>query len=128
MENSHFFVGGYLFITMKIKNNYAVYVIKQNEEVKYVGKTCDFKRRKNEHLIKGSSSQIPDYVPINEVEVIPVEWFANEIDALDYEDKLMIQYDTIDNGWNNRLNNIKNKKPNLLARRYVPLSALGIQL
>ena len=46
MENSHFFVGGYLFITMKIKNNYAVYVIKQNEEVKYVGKTCDFKRRK----------------------------------------------------------------------------------
>ena len=65
MENSHFFVGGYLFITMKIKNNYAVYVIKQNEEVKYVGKTCDFKRRKNEHLIKGSSSQIPDYVPIS---------------------------------------------------------------
>ena len=77
---------------------YTVYKIEYKGEVKYVGKTCDFERRKWRHL--NGYGAIPTDVDLNEVEIMPIETYTEETDALKREDELILHYDTINNGWN----------------------------
>lgn len=82
---------------------YVVYTISYQGVVKYVGKTCDFDRRKRNHLTyRGNRrhSSIPIEVNLVDVEILPIKKFNNEEEALKYEDELIIKYDTINSGWN----------------------------
>lgn len=82
--------------------NYSVYLIKLGEEVMYVGKTTDFRRRMKEHRgrIGTRHSAIPKGVDLSEVTITKVKEFSDCNEALKYEDELIIQYDTVNNGWN----------------------------
>ena len=81
---------------------YTVYMIKLNEVVMYVGKTSDFERRKYEHLnrIGTTYSAVPDGLDLSEVTIIKAKDFSDSEEALKYEDELILQYNTINNGWN----------------------------
>ena len=88
---------------MKDLTNYSVYLIKLDEVVMYVGKTKDFRKRKNDHLGRiGQTihSAIPEGTDLSKVSIIKVKEFNDKVEALRYEDELILQYDTINNGWN----------------------------
>ena len=87
-----------------MEKNYTVYKIEYQGEVKYIGKTCDFKRRVQHHKYERGTgnSAIPKDADLEEIEILPIETFDNETDALKREDELILQYDTINTGWNQR--------------------------
>ena len=82
---------------------YTVYLIRHISTgmVLYVGKTKNFKRRTYQHLsLKSSTKKWLEVVGTGNVFIEPVAEFDNEVDALKYEDKLIIKYNTIENGYN----------------------------
>lgn len=94
-------MGGFaVYTTMK---DYTVYLIKLGEVVKYVGETSDFERRKREHLKRvgdTTHSAIPVGLDLSEITIIKVKDFSDREEALKCEGELILQYDTINNGWN----------------------------
>lgn len=82
---------------------YTVYVIKHigTGTVLYVGKTNNLKRRAYEHLsLNAGTKKWLSVIGTENVIIEPVEEFNNEVDALKYEDELILKYDTITNGYN----------------------------
>lgn len=79
-----------------------VYTIAYNGEVMYVGKTRNMAKRKSAHRTKRGThkSAIPVDADLSKIEFNVVAEFNSEEEALKYEDQLILQYDTIDNGWN----------------------------
>ena len=90
--------------TKEEKKIYTVYVIEYKGKIMYVGKTNDFKRRVREHKnnVGKHYSAIPVDVDINYVEILPIETYTTETDALKREDELICEYDTSTIGWNQR--------------------------
>lgn len=88
-------------------------MIKLNEVVMYVGETLNFGRRKREHLHgigDTNRSAIPEGTDLSKVSVIKVKEFSDKNEALKHEDELILQYDTINNGWNkNRSGHVSNE-------------------
>lgn len=111
-----------LFTTMKdTKSTYSVYLIKLGETVMYVGKTNDFERRKREHLNKiGTTySAIPVGLDSSEITITKVKDFSNRDESLNFEDELILQYDTINNGWNkNRSGHISTGDRSAIKKRW----------
>lgn len=82
---------------------YTVYVIKHigTGTVLYVGMTKNFKMRVYQHLsLKSNSKYWLAEIGTNNVLIEPVDEFNNKVDALKYEDELILKYDTIKNGYN----------------------------
>lgn len=82
---------------------YIVYTIKdiREDRVVYVGKTNDFKIRKRDHLwLRTNTSDWLSVIGTDNVEIIPAAEFDSEEEALKYEDELITQYDSINNGYN----------------------------
>ena len=82
---------------------YTVYVIKHigTGTVLYVGKTKNFKRRTYQHLsLNTHSKEWLAEIGTNNVTIESVAEFNNKVDALKYEDELIIKYGTIENGYN----------------------------
>jgi len=79
-----------------------VYIITYNGEVMYVGKTCNMKNRKSLHRNQRGThnSAIPVDADLSKIEFNVVAEFDNEEEALKYEDQLILQYNTLDGGWN----------------------------
>lgn len=94
-------MGGFaVYTTMK---DYTVYLIKLGEVVKYVGETSDFERRKREHLKRvgdTKKSAIPVGLDLSKITIIKEKEFSDREEALKCEGELILQYDTINNGWN----------------------------
>lgn len=94
---------------------YTIYTITTIDEgrVVYVGKTNNFKRRKREHLsLNSRTKEWIAAIGTGNVLIEPVAEFDNETDALKYEDELILEYDTITNGYNkNRSGLIKAENP-----------------
>ena len=83
---------------------YTVYLIRHisTGTVLYVGKTNNFKRRKYQHLsLKSNSKKWLSVIGTGNVLIEAVAEFNNKVDALKYEDELILKYDTITNGYNN---------------------------
>lgn len=85
-----------------MNKKYIVYTITFQGNVMYVGKTCKFTIRKWQHLNKiGTNySAIPDGFDLDKVSFNIVGEYENDIDALKEEDRLIVEYQTITNGWN----------------------------
>lgn len=83
---------------------YTVYIITENGNVRYVGKTRNFKRRVREHKYSKKSfrSALPSNVDMSCIKFIPVYKNSDESKALKFEDWLIREYDTIRTGWNNQ--------------------------
>lgn len=82
---------------------YTVYLIRHisTGTVLYVGKTDNFKRRAYQHLsLNTQSKEWLSSIGTSNILIEPVAEFDNEVDALKYEDKLIIKYNTIENGYN----------------------------
>lgn len=81
----------------------VVYIIKnvREDRVVYVGKTINFNKRKYDHLtLHAHTKDWIGAIGTNNVEIIPIECFDTEEEALKREDELILQYDTIENGYN----------------------------
>ena len=102
---------------------YTVYIIRHisTGQVLYVGKTDNFKRRAYEHLKLHSRTK--DWLSVigtANVIIEEVAKFDNEVDALKYEDALILKYDTINNGYNKyRSGLIKAENPKEYKREYI---------
>ena len=69
--------------------------------VLYVGSTNNFKRRVYQHLsLKSNAKYWLAEIGTNNVTIEAVAEFNNKVDALKYEDELIIKYGTIENGYN----------------------------
>ena len=79
-----------------------VYTIAYNREVMYVGKTSNMANRKTMHKTQRGThkSAIPVDADLSKIEFNVVAEFNSEEEALKYEDQLILQYNTIDGGWN----------------------------
>ena len=101
---------------------YTVYIIKHigTGTVLYVGSTRNFKRRTYQHLsLKSNSKYWLSSIGTNNVTIEAVAEFDNKVDALKYEDELILKYDTINNGYNNRRSGlIFEENPEEYQRKY----------
>ena len=82
---------------------YIVYIIRHisTGQVLYIGKTNNFKRRVYQHLsLKSNSKEWLSVLGTGNVLIEPVAEFDNKVEALKYEDELIIKYNTITNGYN----------------------------
>ena len=82
---------------------YTVYIIKHigTGTVLYVGSTRNFKRRTYQHLsLKSNSKKWLSVIGTGNVLIEAVAEFDNKVDALKYEDELILKYNTITNGYN----------------------------
>ena len=82
---------------------YTVYVIKHigTGTVLYVGKTKNFKMRVYQHLsLKSNTKKWLSAIGTGNVLIEAVAEFDNKVDALKYEDELILKYNTITNGYN----------------------------
>lgn len=79
---------------------YVVYTISYQGVVKYVGQTCDFEKRKKEHLSQKDKSAIPLDVDLDNIMFEIIDGFDQQEEVLKCEDQLILQYNTIENGWN----------------------------
>lgn len=79
---------------------YTVYTINLGSEVKYVGVTTDFKRRKRQHLYRKQSSAIPTDIDLSDLSFVSVFLCDNKKEAYQKEGELILKYDTINDGWN----------------------------
>lgn len=68
----------------------------------YVGKTNNISNRKYQHLKRNGTgySAVPIDVDIQYVDFVVDREFENNVDAVKYENELILKYDTINNGWN----------------------------
>lgn len=85
-----------------MSNNYVVYTISFQGKVMYVGKTYNFTERKRNHLkYRGTNySSIPEDIDLSLIEFNILAKFDQEEDALKFEGQRILEYDTINNGWN----------------------------
>ena len=86
-----------------MKNIYTVYTITDiyTKKVIYVGKTKNFKKRKQQHLqLKTNTKQWISMIGVDNISIDSVHIFNNNIDAIRYEDELINKYHTITNGYN----------------------------
>lgn len=85
-----------------MSKKYVVYTINLQGEVMYVGKTCQFKKRKCRHLNSRGThrSAIPLDIDLQYIDFEVISEFDNLEEALKFEDELILQYSTIENGWN----------------------------
>lgn len=94
---------------------YTVYLIRHisTGQVLYVGKTDNFKRRAYQHLhLNTGTKEWLSSIGTGNVLIEEVAKFDNEVDALKYEDELILKYGTIENGYNkNRSGLIKSENP-----------------
>ena len=82
---------------------YIVYIIRHisTGQVLYIGKTNNFKRRVYQHLsLKSNSKEWLSVLGTGNVLIEPVAEFDNKVEALKYEDELILKYNTITNGYN----------------------------
>ena len=87
-----------------MEKKWIVYTISLGSKVMYVGKCVNWYTRKSLHKTRRGTFQsaIPLDVDLSLVEFNKVSEFTDEFEALEFEDKLIDRYDTIDNGWNKR--------------------------
>lgn len=83
---------------------YVVYTIILQGEVMYVGESGNFPQRRYLHKTKRGTSQsaIPTDVDLDLVTFEKVAVYNSRNEALKEEDRLIKEYDTINNGWNKR--------------------------
>lgn len=81
---------------------YVVYTITLQGKVMYVGKTCNFTTRKRQHLNKIGTiySAIPVEIDQKDLSFDIVYLTDNKENALKEEDRLIMLYNTIEDGWN----------------------------
>ena len=87
------------------KKTYVVYTISYSDQIVYVGKTSNFNSRKSAHKTQRGNpkySAIPVDIDMSKVVFNVVSVFDNKEEALKCEDQLILQYNTIGNGWNIR--------------------------
>ena len=100
---------------------YTVYIIRHigTGSVLYVGKTKNFKKRVYQHLsLHTSTKKWLSVIGTGNVFIEAVAKFDNEVDALKYEDELILKYNTIENGYNhNRSGLIKVENPEEYDRK-----------
>ena len=77
--------------------DYNVYIIKENGITRYVGCSCNIKRRIIEHTYYPGTrySAIPLDSDLKTIEINIVATFDNEYDAKVFENELIIKYNTI---------------------------------
>ena len=82
--------------------DYNVYIIKENGITRYVGCSCNIKRRIIEHTYYPGTrySAIPLDSDLKTIEINIVATFDNEYDAKVFENELIIKYNTIKEGCN----------------------------
>ena len=100
---------------------YTVYLIKHisTGQVLYVGKTDNFKKRAYQHLtLKTNTKKWLSSIGTGNVLIEEVAKFNNEVDALKFEDELILKYGTIENGYNKyRSGLIKAENPEEYSRK-----------
>lgn len=82
-----------------MEKKYVIYTISLQGKVMYVGKTGQFKKRKYDHM-NFFSGKIPKDIDLSLVSINVIDEFDEEDDAYKAEGKYILQYDTINNGWN----------------------------
>lgn len=86
-----------------MEKKYVVYTITLQGKVMYVGKTKDFNNRKWKHLnqrhLRGQSA-IPEEIDLGKVSFNVAYITDNKEGALKEEDRLILLYNTIEEGWN----------------------------
>lgn len=101
---------------------YTVYIIRHisTGQVLYVGKTRNFKRRVYQHLtLHTGTKKWLSVIGTGNVLIEEVAKFDNEVDALKYEDELILKYGTIENGYNkNRSGLIESENPEEYQKKY----------
>lgn len=101
---------------------YTVYLIRHISTgmVLYVGKTINFKKRAYEHLsLNSNSKKWLSSIGTSNVLIEEVAKFDNEVDALKYEDELILKYGTIENGYNKQRSGlIKTENPEEYNKKY----------
>lgn len=85
-----------------MNKKYVVYTITLQGKVMYVGKCSNFTSRKWYHTnYRGTHySAIPVEVDLSLLSFDKISEFTDELEALKEEDRLIVEYDTINNGWN----------------------------
>lgn len=83
---------------------YTVYTISLGSKVMYVGESANFPQRRYLHRNKRGTSQsaIPLDVDLSLVVFEKIAVYDTRNEALETEDSLIKEYDTINNGWNKR--------------------------
>ena len=92
-----------------MEKEYDVYEILYDGIVKYVGVTENYTRRVREHLKGGKISAIPKGVNKRDVVIISAYETNSKEDAYRVEDKLIEEFDTINNGWNKNRSGYRSK-------------------
>lgn len=86
-----------------METKYIIYTINLQGKVMYVGKCRNFTLRKWQHLncrgIKNYSA-IPTDVDLSLITINKIGELTDNLEALKEEDRLIVEYDTINNGWN----------------------------
>ena len=88
-----------------MNKRYVVYILTYEDKVIYVGKTSNMGFRKSLHKTQQENpkySNIPVDADLSKILFNVVAEFDNEEEALKCKDQLILQYNTIDNGWNTR--------------------------
>lgn len=87
---------------MKSETEYVVYTITLQGRVVYVGITNNFERRRREHLTKIGTrfSAIPTETDLNLININKHKTYKSAKAMLNAEDKLIKEYNTIEEGWN----------------------------
>ena len=93
---------------------YSIYTISLGSKVMYVGCTNRSKHRVWEHLNSREKyatiqSPIPTDVDLSLVSFNVLKEFTSKEEALKEEDRLIVEYDTINNGWNKRRSGLVRK-------------------
>ena len=86
-----------------MEKKYVVYTISLKGQVMYVGISDNFERRKLRHIkYRGNKIQsaIPIDIDLSLIEITPIKEYKYHKSALKEEDKLIIEYNTIEDGWN----------------------------
>ena len=85
-----------------MNKKYVVYTITLQGKVMYVGKCSNFTSRKWYHTnYRGTHySAIPVEVDLSLLSFDKISEFTDELEALEEEDRLIVEYDTINSGWN----------------------------
>lgn len=100
---------------------YTVYLIRHISTgmVLYVGKTDNLKRRAYEHLtLNSNSKKWLSVIGTGNVLIEEVAKFDNEVDALKYEDELILKYGTIENGYNGQRSGLITENPEEYNKKY----------
>ena len=83
--------------------NWIIYSISLQGEVKYIGKTCRYEKRKYAHLHRRGTynSAIPLDIDLEEIEFNIVDSSCDREKAFQLENEYILKYNTlVPNGWN----------------------------